>query len=598
MHKGRCTVIHKLRTIDVWDTLLRRDCHPECIKLSTSLHLYIRFKGTLKERFVDHWEIYRARLEVEADLGSEARAAGNDDEYRLDRVIASWLQIILGGDASDTSIHDVLEYELAAEIAPTYPDEEIIRVLSKRPAEKTIFLSDFYMSSAMLQRLLENKGLSDLVPTGISSCDVGKNKRSGRLFNYVHAAYQVTSAEHFHIGDNLYSDVESPRRLGIIAEHYLPQGAHEDRLMRELLFTSRDILFDHLRRETLLLNEPKVNAMTTEHAVAFRLGLEAAPLFIGFSLYIAEQAILNRLEKIYFFTREGEFFHQIFELLYTKHEYFGHPLPDSEILEVSRLATFAASMDDISVGEFLRIWRLYRTQKVEGLFSTLGLSVADFTSLLEEIGLSPQDVIDIPETDSRLEKLFLSPVFQAAAMESIKHKRALIDEYLSVKGFGKHKNIGVVDIGWRGTIQDNLALIFPQTNIHGMYLGLRRLVNPQPDNVSKSAYGVDECIDSDWAKYFEAFAALEMICCSPNGSVMGYAREDGVVVARKQVCSKENESFIKFSKFFQEGVLSATAIWKPYLERYVVTASDLRGPGLHVWKQLARTPPARMVDAF
>lgn len=42
-----------------------------------------------------------------------------------------------------------------------------------------------------------------------------------------------------------------------------------------------------------------------------------------------------------------------------------------------------------------------------------------------------------------------------------------------------------------------------------MYLGLRKLINPQPSAVSKEAYVADERRDTDTDKLFEAFAVLE-----------------------------------------------------------------------------------------
>lgn len=590
--------MYKLRTVDVWDTLLRRDCHPECIKLSTALHIHLRFYPELANRYRDHWEIYRCRLDIESSLGKAARARGEDDEYAIDKVAAAWLSQILNREPRRAEIDDILEYELQTEIARSFPDEDIVRFLKRHQAEKTIFLSDFYMTGTMLQRLLHSKGLSELVSDGLSSCDIGKNKRSGNLFQHVHAAYDIHPTEHFHVGDNLHSDVAAPRNLGISAEHFLPEKAHEKRLAREMLFTSRNALFDHVRQETLLASNETIHGLSEEQAIAFRLGLDAAPLFIGFAMYVAEQALLTKQQEICFLTREGEFFHQVYTALHDKGTYFGHALPRSSVLEVSRLSTFAASMETISVAELQRIWRLYRTQKVGGLFATLGLKWEDFAALLATITLSPEDVIEQPESDTRLAQLLSAPQFQAAASATIQSKKQLLKDYVAAKGVVTRGSVGLVDIGWRGTIQDNIALVFPDTEFQGCYLGLRPMVNPQPRNVIKHAYCVDERSDANAANYFEAFAALEMLCGSPNGSVEGYERKGGSIVASRNVSEQENRSYFGFTKFFQQGVLAAVDVWQPYAERYAMSSGDLRETALHIWKRLANTPPESMVDAF
>ena len=38
-----------LRLFDVWDTLLRRRCHPDEVKLATAAHVYFRFFDRLRE---------------------------------------------------------------------------------------------------------------------------------------------------------------------------------------------------------------------------------------------------------------------------------------------------------------------------------------------------------------------------------------------------------------------------------------------------------------------------------------------------------------------------------------------------------------------
>ena len=55
-------MMYKVRTIDVWDTLLRRDCHPECIKLATAQHLFLGWTNQLKPEFGDSLALYKARL--------------------------------------------------------------------------------------------------------------------------------------------------------------------------------------------------------------------------------------------------------------------------------------------------------------------------------------------------------------------------------------------------------------------------------------------------------------------------------------------------------------------------------------------------------
>lgn len=592
-------MMYKLRTIDVWDTLLRRDCHPECIKLATARHLFFGWINQIKPEFADVWLLYKARLETERTLAQQAKTGGNDDEYEITQVLTLWVQAVFASAVPEGLPTRLAEFELSVEIARSFADPEISLFLRSYEAEKTLFLSDFYMGAEMLGRLLASKGLNTLVPEGFSSCDVGLNKRSGQLFRHVHVLHALSPDQHLHIGDNEWSDVASPRALGINAVHYLPEIAHAERLARERLFSSRDALFDHLHSECSTLAQRASKGLVAQQAAALSLGAQAAPLFIGFALWIAEQAILQKLDRLYFFTREGEFFHKVFCALFPQGRHAGYDLPPAEVLAVSRLSTFAPSMKDVSIQEMSRIWSLFKVQSISGLFATLGLDIGKFSVMLDTLGLKETDVISDPENSPKLRRLFETPTFTKAVKNALASQAALLQSYLNQSGLKGDGRVGVVDIGWRGTIQDNIALLVPDAHFHGMYLGLRRFINAQPANVSKAAYGPDENTSSELSALFTNFTAMELLCNSPYGSVVGYyTSEDGRPTPQRHVDQQENAAYGEFVAPFQEGVLLAAQHWQSYLERYVVSSNELNAMALHVWDTLRRAPVEGLVDVY
>lgn len=590
--------MYKIMTIDVWDTLLRRDCHPECIKLATAQHLFFGWTNQLKPEFHDGWALYKARLEAERTLAKHARTVGKDDEYEITEVVTLWAEAVFVGPVPVGLPMRLVEFELSVEIARSYVDPEISLFLRSHEAEKTFFLSDFYMSAEMLGRLLTSKGLDTLVAEGFSSCDVGLNKRSGQIFRYVHSLHAVSPDQHVHIGDNEWSDVSSPRALGVNTLHYLPESAHAERLARERLFSSREALLDHLRAECSTLAQDASKGMSAKQAAAVSLGTQAAPLFIGFALWIAEQAVLQNLDRLYFFTREGEFFYKVFCAIFPQSRLSGHDLPPADILAVSRWSTFVPSMKDASIHEMSRIWSLFKVQSVSGLFVTLGLDIWKFSELLETLGLKETDVISDPENSPELHRLFETPAFAEAVKNALASQASLLQNYLTQSGVKAGERVGIVDIGWRGTIQDNISLLVPDAHFHGMYLGLRRVINAQPANASKAAYGPDENTSGESTALFTNFAAMELLCNSPYGSVVGYTLEDGRTIPQRHVDQEENAAYGEFVGPFQEGVLLAAQHWQSYLERYVVSSNELRTMALLVWDRLRRTPDEKLVDVF
>lgn len=590
--------MYKLRTIDVWDTLLRRDCHPECIKLATAHHFLLGWRDQIKPDFRDGWALYRARLEAERMLAAQAKDSGKDEEYEITQVLTLWAQTVFVSTVPAGLPTRLAEYELSVEIARSYPDTDISDFLCSYEAEKTLFLSDFYMNGEMLRRLLLAKGLDSLVTEGISSCDVGLNKRSGQLFRHVHSIYAISPQEHVHVGDNEWSDVSSPRALGVHALHYLPESAHAQRLAREHLFSSREVLFEHIRGECSAIAHNESEALPSKQAAALVLGAQAAPLFIGFALWIAEQAVHKKLDRLYFFTREGEFFHKVFCALFPHGRLFGHNLPSTDILEVSRLSTFAPSVKSASINEMSRIWSLFKVQSVSGLFTTLGVDIGKLSELLDKLELKESDVITNPETSPKLRQLFETQAFAEDVGQSLASQANLLQRYLKQHGVNDCNRVGIVDLGWRGTIQDNISLLVPTVHFHGMYLGLRRFINPQPCNTSKEAYVADENTNSDSNSLFTNFAAMELLCNSPNGTAVGYILDNGHIKAQRHVDEEENASYNEFVKPFQEGVLLAAKHWKLYLERYVVSSNELNTLASRAWNNLRTTPDEGLVEAY
>nr|VFK39507.1 MAG: Haloacid dehalogenase-like hydrolase [Candidatus Kentron sp. SD]VFK44544.1 MAG: Haloacid dehalogenase-like hydrolase [Candidatus Kentron sp. SD] len=276
--------MYKLRTVDVWDTLIRRACHPETVKLATALHVFLRFHHSLEGTLSSHWDLHDKRIEIERIMAHEAEVIGHDGEYKLTAVFRRWLATILRHPLpcnTDDIAKEIAEHELRFEMANTFPDDSIIDFLANYPAEKTLYLSDFHMTSAMVDHLLAHHGLDTLFPKGLLSCDVMLKKCSGRLFEYIQKNHDVDSRM------NISISAKIPQQLGITAIHYLPEASHRKRGKKDTLFSSREVLFTHM---TKLARETAGNFSNRndDAKATFQLGLQAAPLLIGYALFIAD----------------------------------------------------------------------------------------------------------------------------------------------------------------------------------------------------------------------------------------------------------------------------------------------------------------------
>lgn len=593
--------VHDLLTVDVWDTLLRRRCHPDSVKLHVCRFLRLRYFQQLPADNRDPWTLLRLRQQAEKDIGDKTRAQGGDDEYRHLDVYRHWLGLAgleIGQEAEEALLIELDRIEIDQEKYVTYPDPDIAGVLGRHHAKPAVFLSDFYMPASAIRALLAHHEISYLAPDGVVSCDVGVNKRSGRLFTYLHEKLGVPPARHLHVGDNPHADVQAAQSLGVSTVHYLPDEQHRLRRQREAGFHART---DALRQAVQACQEagaPRADWEVKGHQEAYDHGRRCSLLLVGFIYQVIEQALADGVENLYYFTREGEFFLAIHRAL-VGNGAFGFPVPDAHLLQVSRLATFAGSLRDLSTSELMRLWNQYSVQSLAALFKSLALEPANFTTAAATHGLEMARPIQYPWQDARVVAFLDDPAVRTEIERELAAKRAALLDYLASAGLdGRPGRVGIVDIGWRGTIQDNLAYALPVNEWFGYYLALNRYLNPQPANVRKAAFGPNLNASEAYQHLLEFVAPLEMLCNSPNGSVIGYERTSQGMRVHRQIDQDENRIYEECAHHFQAGVLDAVAFWADFLRTHAYSAAEIRPLALDIWADIINKPPAFLAQAY
>lgn len=587
----------RLVTVDVWDTLVRRRCHPDAVKLHVCRFLLLTRYELIKEEFRDMTALLHARQAAEGNVGAARKASGFDDEYGIREVYSYWLNTVLSTAADYKAIAENLyQCELDQEYLVVYPDPSIEAVLDKFTNAKRVFVSDFYMSAQDLKSILKHVDLDQLVSGGYSSCDLLLNKRSGRIFPYV-LEQECQEARHtVHIGDNEHSDVSSPKNLGINTIHHLPVEQHNlrTRLAQEHIDPEskiNNILTDLIKRR------PDPSSISEEEPM-FKAGIQNSPLIIGFILQIMEGAIKSQQDRIFFFTREGEFFKSVYDSIAAQNP-FGTNIPEAVVLEVSRVATFSPSLQTVSIKSLMRIWSLYSTQSIGALFSSLDIEIAPFSDVIAQYNLDIDGEIRYPWLDQRVISLFDDESFISRIESIIREKRDLICGYLKSKSFPSEGNVSIVDIGWRGTIQDNLAHIFPNLHIDGYYLALDKFINEQPQNTRKFGY-VANLNNAELASsfIFGKVSPIEMLCNSPNGSVVGYKQQGEIFSANRLIHESENRSYHDAVVHFQRGVIEAAANIGEAVRVHSLYSEIFKKMALSNWTEIISSPSSAIADAY
>lgn len=105
---------------------------------------------------------------------------------------------------------------------------------------KVYFISDMYLPQAFLCELLVQQGIRCVPGMVYVSGDIGVTKGSGRLFSHLLNQEGLLPEQLQHCGDNMYSDVVVPSRLGIRTDPYLVDdpGPVVGKLRRQLFLGS------------------------------------------------------------------------------------------------------------------------------------------------------------------------------------------------------------------------------------------------------------------------------------------------------------------------------------------------------------------------
>jgi FMN phosphatase YigB (HAD superfamily)/glycosyltransferase involved in cell wall biosynthesis len=526
----------KVVSFDIWDTVLRRACDPDEVKFYAACVLLRSLQRSGASVELTAVEVFRLRQLA------EFRVADEHYEYSHGSMVREWLSLcgVRSPPQAELLGQQVAEAEIAREIAITRVDPTMMAILEALPKTRKIAISDFYFPSEVLRRILAHHRVDKHFEAIYVSCDFIETKRAGALFDEVLRREAVSAGDLLHVGDNAKADYEVPLKRGIDAFHFSDRVEEKRKeylraYLDSLLAGDGEIMTERTLRDMFGVAGSAVQGSSDSSGkpavqVAIKKDISAqvrsvdllALIFAGFGLFILEKALAAKTEKIFFATREGEFFRRVYDLLAARDVLGAGRYPSSAIIEVSRRATFAASLRSISIEEMMRLWSMYSVQSMKAFGKSLNLDAEQLAAFCERYGLQLAEPLEFPWQDERVNLLFEDSEFQGwLSSESLRQREGLWN-YLERIGFepAENKTRLIVDIGWRGSIQDNLAFLV-NGRLEGVYLALYKYVAEQPLNARKFGFLANHNRDND-AFHVGDFAPLEFITNSCGGSVTGY----------------------------------------------------------------------------
>ncbi|ENX56512.1 MULTISPECIES: HAD-IA family hydrolase [Acinetobacter] len=403
--------MNKLYSFDLFDTLVTRKLnHPK------DVFTLVESTGVVKFRFFLNVFFTFKVLRVFSEKFSRFLKKNKKEDiniFDIYRVLGFFIK----------NPKEVLRKEIEIELCVIYPLEKNIKKLNELILEKKriCIVSDMYLTGNIIKKILKKNKIS--ISLIYISSEIGLTKSSGNIFKFIAQHNEIELSEIIHYGDNIHSDINVPKRLGVSVVH---------------------VGFAQYRESHGFLDCFK---SPIQEDLYYKLGYE----FCGKIAYIFSHYINNNIKgkNIVFGARDSYLFKFAFELFFNQDEHY-----ETFYTRISR--------------QLVYLPEVYFSKSYERLFFET-MYCDDFFSR-----------IDLPCPESlrgksvwlHKKKINFFLTHHRDFNEKLKEDALVVKEYLASNGF--NKNVYFIDLGWKGSIQDSLNIIFNDNSIDvmGLYVGM------------------------------------------------------------------------------------------------------------------------------
>lgn len=481
---------------DFFDTLVHRNCNPEKI-----ITMWAR---SLKQNyFIDLsvFEIYSIRKECEKEL----RAIKGGDVTYIEIIKRVYDKISKKIKQNKVYISEFIEFSITIErkyeLDNVYLDKDVEKLVKYfySLGKKIIIVSDFYFGKDLLHSICESLKIDSYFSDIYVSCDYNARKSTGHLYKKILELLNVAPNRCLMIGDNKEADQRIPCKLGI---NIFP--------INETQY--KDFILDKKRINKEIKSITKRNDVFSGYV----------GILYYFTCEVYNLALQGKCKKLLFCSREGELLKSLFDN-YQKDIDSSFKI-DTQYFYISRRASFLASLEKIDKENFSRMFSNYKRLTVVDFLDNLGFSRIEIDGILKDAGVAPDLMTgergSIPDFDRFLNDSHFTELYNIKRNEA----RVLLSTYINQ--ISSDDVIWIVDIGWRGTIQDNIYKVYNgRRNIVGIYFGLKDAIS---DESNKKIGIVFENSSSKMRKNLLSFNYLDMerVCSASHGPVEGYYKEE------------------------------------------------------------------------
>ncbi len=388
------------------------------------------------------------------ELRNKVAAELAGEEYTLEQIYQCMERYI---DQSTCEKMKLLELDTEMKLTVARKDMAALFAYAVQEGKEVYILSDMYLSGKNIKIIAEKCGIVIEETNVWVSCELGKSKKNGGMWEEF--ARKAAGRSVVHFGDSFVGDGEKPRHVGIETA-YIPSPTE---LLKNSALVKITPYINSLHSSYVmgvLLNEIFNSPFIYEKADEV-LKIESCKTFgkcifgdvtLTYLLKILSEIKKRKIENLVFLARDGYFLKQNFDLLCKQ---MGINIP-SFYLFVSRKVIMGAA-SDIKEAYLGLVKSNYNGNFAAYLGDRFGVKVDEADRHSDQKCCMPNDYPEVGE--------WLRPYEEEICIHLAQYR----DNYKKyLKRFAWEKKSAVVDICYMGTIQYWLSRI-TDTEITGFY---------------------------------------------------------------------------------------------------------------------------------
>lgn len=532
--------------LDFFDTVAYRTVHPEYVKLLAAKRFILKTGINMSPK-----NFYELRAGFEIKLCNINQKKFGSLEFDLDElgeIIAEYFKGRIKVDKKELQkVFVDTEIQIELEVLRINEDIlELIEEVNKRGMDIYI-LSDFYIPRKYFDKIIKHLGINKYVKEIYVSCDFKKTKKSGDLYKDVLTQLNVKNGDIIMIGDNQIADVDMAEKNGIkgfLIENDMRASMYKSFWERK--FNSELSRYDIEKSLKKILKKYK--------KLQFK---EIALVLLNFTEGLYLQLVKENFKEVYFCSKEGYFLKKVFD--YFQKVYIGEERIKSHYIKVSRRSTFLPSLVRLEEEKFETIFRQYVNLSVEQFLKNFNFNKEEENKILSPFKNYKKEIKDFNKS-KEFSMLKKGKAFKESYEKNRLEQKKLFKEYIFKKSIIENPSrIAIVDVGWKGTIQDHIYKVLDQkVSISGKYLGLNITEN-QKLNLKNSKEGII-FVNNPKSRFYDVYIKLtslfEILLAAPHGSAMRYKKGKNGVEA---VCEEIKEEVVMYkekTEQIQEGMFN------------------------------------------